>query len=215
MSALDESAKSNTAIEESLGSDSAELEKERELINKAQKGDDLSFKRLVDKYKSQVGGLAYRMVGDYEDAKDISQNVFIKTYQNLNRFDTKKRFSTWLYRIAMNASIDVLRKYRRHKIDRLDNLVGQLSDTRDNTEEVFNNTLIGWAVGDTLDSLNEKQRSVFVLRDIEGLNIKEISQITQMPQATVRWYLHRARAKLKGELIKRHPSILRKIGVKV
>lgn len=215
MSALDKSAKSNTVIEESSDFDSAELEEERKLINKAQKGDELSFKRLVDKYKSQVGGLAYKMVRDYEDAKDISQNVFIKTYQNLNKFDIEKRFSTWLYRIAMNASIDFLRKYRRHKIDRLDNLVGQLSNAKDNTDEVFNNTLIGWAVGDTLGSLNEKQRSVFVLRDIEGLSIKEVSQITQMPQATVRWYLHRARAKLKGELIKRHPSILRKIGVKV
>ena len=215
MSILDENTKTNDAVEGLVDSSSDELEKEKTLIGKARQGDQLSFKALVEKYKSQVASLAYRMVGDYEDAKDISQNVFIKTYQNLNSFDTERRFSTWLYRITMNASIDFLRKYKKHKMDNLDNLVGQLASAKDNTEKVFNDTLIKWAVESTLDKLNRKQKSVFVLRDLEGLDIKEISQITQMPQATVRWYLHRARVKLKGELIKNHPSILKRIGVKV
>ena len=215
MSVSDENDKSGAAIERLVDPDLDELEKERDLINQARQGNQLSFKALVNKYKSQVAGLAYKMVGDYEDAKDISQNVFIKTYQNLNSFDAEKRFSTWLYRITMNASIDFLRKHRKHKMDNLDNLVGQLASPKDNTEKMFNDTLIKWAVESTLDKLNSKQKSVFVLRDLEGLDIKEISQITQMPQATVRWYLHRARAKLKGELIKNHPSVLKRIGVKV
>ena len=215
MSALDENAKNNIVAGEFPDSDFAELKKERDLIDRAKQGDQLSFKKIVEKYKSQVGSLAYRMVGDYEDAKDITQNVFVKTYQNLKRFDTKRKFSTWLYRIAMNASVDFLRKYRRHKIDRLDDLIGQLSNAKGNTERVFNDTLIRWAVKDTLGALSAKQKSVFVLRDLEGLDIKEIAQINQMPQATVRWYLHRARAKLKGELIKRHPLVLKRIGVKI
>ena len=213
MSVLDENAKRDAITEEFPDSDLDELEEERGLIDKAKRGDQLSFKKIVEKYKSQVGSLAYRMVGDYEDAKDITQNVFVKIYQNLKRFDTKRKFSTWLYRIAMNASIDFLRKYRRHKIDHLDDLIGQLSNAKGNTEKVFNDTLIRWSVKDVLDSLSAKQKAVFVLRDLEGLDIKEVAQITGMPQATVRWYLHRARAKLKAELIKRHPSVLKRIGV--
>ncbi|HEX9916883.1 MAG TPA: sigma-70 family RNA polymerase sigma factor [candidate division Zixibacteria bacterium] len=215
MSTLDDNAKRDIILEKSVDSDKALLEEERGLIEGAKRGDQLSFKKLMDKYKSQVGGLAYRMVGSYEDARDISQNVFIKAYQNLGSFDTKRKFSTWLYRIAMNASIDYLRKYRKHKTDHLDDLAGQLSDKKDGPEKVFNNTLVKLAVRDSLESLNSKQKSVFVLRDLEGLDINEIAQITQMPQATVRWYLHRARAKLKGELIKHHPLVLKRMGVRL
>jgi RNA polymerase sigma-70 factor (ECF subfamily) len=215
MSTLNENTKRDAILEESVDSDKVLLEEERGLIDGAKRGEQASFGKLVDRYKSQVGSLAYRMVGSYEDARDISQNVFIKAYQNLGSFDTKRRFSTWLYRIAMNASIDFLRKYRKHKIDHLDDLAGQLSDKRDSPERAFNNTLIKLAVKNSLESLNTKQRTVFVLRDLEGLDIKEIAQITQMPQATVRWYLHRARAKLKGELIKHHPLVLKRMGVRV
>lgn len=212
---MDEDGKKNIVAEGFADSELAELEEERDLIEKAKQGSQISFKKLADKYKSLVAGLAYRMVGSYEDAKDISQNVFVKAYQNLKRFDTSKKLSTWLYRITMNASIDFLRKYRRYKVEPLDDLVVQVSDRKNNPEATFNNTLIKLAVKSSLKSLNAKQKAVFVLRDLEGLDIKEIAQITGMPQPTVRWYLHRARARLKGELIKNHSSVLRKIGVEV
>ena len=214
MSTLDKDAKKDAILEELANSEAALLEEEKNLIDSAKQGNQLSFSKIVDKYKSQVAGLAYRMVGSYEDAKDVSQNVFVKAYQNLKSFDTKRRFSTWLYRITMNASIDYLRKYRKYKFDHLDDLAGQLNDSKNNPEKVFNNSLVRWAIKDSLENLNAKQKSVFVLRDLEGLDINEIAQITQMPQATVRWYLHRARAKLKDELAKHHPLVLKKMGVK-
>ncbi|HVP35575.1 MAG TPA: sigma-70 family RNA polymerase sigma factor [Terriglobales bacterium] len=191
--------------------------KEEELlgiIKKAQGGDQEAFQEIVQRYKVQVAGIAYRMVGDYEDAKDISQMVFVKIYQNLHRFDTTKKLSTWLYRITINASIDFIRKFRKHKLEVLDNIIGELKEKKNDVEGVYQRGLIRVAVDEALESLNPKQRSVFVLRDLEGLDIKEVSQVTGMPQATVRWYLHRARAKLRDELIKRHPSILEKAGIK-
>jgi len=197
------------------GNSSKEKEEELlEIIKKAQGGDQEAFQEIVQRYKVQVAGIAYRMVGDYEDAKDISQMVFVKIYQNLHRFDTTKKLSTWLYRITINASIDFIRKFRKHKLEVLDNIIGELKEKKNDVEGVYQRGLIRLAVDEALESLNPKQRSVFVLRDLEGLDIKEVSQVTGMPQATVRWYLHRARAKLRDELVKHHPSILEKAGIK-
>jgi len=198
-------------------SESPKEKEEKELletIKKAQKGEEEAFNKIVQKYKAQVAGIAYRMVGDYEDAKDISQMVFVKVYQNLNRFDTTKKLSTWLYRITINASIDFIRKFRKHRFEVLDNIMGELKEKKNDVEKVYQRGLVRWAINEALDSLNSKQRSVFVLRDLEGLDIKEVAQITGMPQATVRWYLHRARAKLRDELIKQHPNVLEKAGIK-
>ena len=202
---------------ENLKALSPQEKEEKELletIKKAQKGEEEAFKKIVQKYKAQVAGIAYRMIGDYEDAKDISQMVFVKVYQNLHRFDTSKKLSTWLYRITINASIDFIRKFRKHRFEVLDNIIGELKEKKNDVENVYQRGLVRWAINEVLESLNPKQRSVFVLRDLEGMDIKEVAQITGMPQATVRWYLHRARAKLRDELIKHHPNILEKAGIK-
>ncbi len=202
---------------ENLKDSSPQQQEEKELletIKKAKKGEEEAFKKIVQRYRAQVAGIAYRMIGDYEDAKDISQMVFVKVYQNLHRFDTTKKLSTWLYRITINASIDFIRKFRKHRFEVLDNIIGELKEKKNDVENVYQRGLVRWAINEVLESLNPKQRSVFVLRDLEGMDIKEVAQITGMPQATVRWYLHRARAKLRDELIKHHPNILEKAGIK-
>jgi RNA polymerase sigma-70 factor, ECF subfamily len=187
---------------------SAEDKEILELIIKAQNGGQEAFKRLVDKYRSQVIGVAFKMVGDYEDAKDISQLVFVKTYQNLHRFELGKKFSTWLYRITINASIDFLRKYRRYKHESIEDNLQELKENKGDAEEVYRRGLIRAAIEKSLERLSFKQKSVFVLRDLEGLDIKSVSQVMAMPQATVRWYLHRARSRIRLELQKNYPHIL-------
>ena len=187
---------------------SAEDKEILELIIKAQNGGQDAFKRLVDKYRSQVIGVAFKMVGDYEDAKDISQLVFVKTYQNLHRFELGKKFSTWLYRITINASIDFLRKYRRYKHESVEDNLQELKENKGDAEEVYRRGLIRAAIEKSLERLSFKQKSVFVLRDLEGLDIKSVSQVMAMPQATVRWYLHRARSRIRQELQKNYPHIL-------
>ncbi len=192
----------------------AEDEELLKIIEKAKEGDESAFQQIVDKYKTQVASIAYKMVGDYEDAKDISQIVFVKTYQNLVNFDTSKKLSTWLYRITINASIDFIRKHKKHKHELLDNIFGELREKKQDVEKIYQRSLIKWAINDSMEALNPRQKAVFVLRDLEGLDIKEVSQITGMPQATVRWYLHRARSKLRSELTKHHPQVLKKMGIK-
>jgi RNA polymerase sigma-70 factor (ECF subfamily) len=185
-----------------------------DIIERAKGGDQSAFQQIVDKYKTQVASIAYKMVGDYEDAKDISQIVFVKTYQNLVNFDTTKKLSTWLYRITINASIDFIRKHKKHKHEVLDNIFGELKEKKQDVEKIYQRSLIKWAINDSMEALNPRQKAVFVLRDLEGLDIKEVAQITGMPQATVRWYLHRARSKLRSELTKHHPQVLKKMGIK-
>ena len=199
-----EKAKPNGAS----GDQSAEEKEIQDLIIKAQNGNQGAFQRLVEKYRPQVIGVAFKMVGDYEDAKDISQMVFVKTYQNLHHFEIGKKFSTWLYRIAINASIDFLRKYRRYKHESVEDNLAELKETKGDAEEVYRRGLIRAAIEKSLERLSFKQKSVFVLRDLEGLDIKSVSQVMAMPQATVRWYLHRARSKIRQELQKNYPHIL-------
>lgn len=208
-------ADSKNSQQEPKGAESAAEDQDLlDIIEKAKKGDQPAFQQIVDKYKTQVASIAYKMVGDYEDAKDISQIVFVKTYQNLVNFDTTKKLSTWLYRITINASIDFIRKHKKHKHELLDNIFGELKEKKRDVEKIYQRSLIKWAIDDSMEALNPRQKAVFVLRDLEGLDIKEVAQITGMPQATVRWYLHRARSKLRSELTKHHPQILKKMGIK-
>jgi len=187
----------------------------KEVIKEIQAGKSHLFREIIDRYRSQVAGIAFKMVGDYDDAKDISQMVFVKTYYNINRFDATKRFSTWLYRIAVNASIDYIRKFKKHKFEELDDL----TEPRDQPlqtqtpEQVYQLKELREYVLKAARKLNEKQYTAFVLKDLEGLDIDEIAQIMGMPQATVRWYLHRARKHLRTDLRRRFGPVLNKLGI--
>ncbi len=185
----------------------------KRIIKLIQAGQKELFSKLVDRYRSQVAGIAYKMVGDYDDAKDITQMVFVKTFYNLERFDTSKRFSTWLYRIAVNASIDYVRKFRKHKFEELDDIKESKEVNIKNPEQLFQLKELKNYVMESADKLNEKQRDAFVYKDVKGLEIDEISRIMGMPQATVRWYLHRARKKIRSDLQRRFPEALNKLGL--
>ena len=185
----------------------------KEIIRRIQAGETHLFKEVVSRYRSQVAGIAYKMVGDYDDAKDISQNVFVKTFYNIKRFDTSKRFSTWLYRIAVNASIDYIRKFRKHRFEDIDETTDPPTGRTATPERAYQLKEIREYILEATKKLNEKQRAAFVLKDLEGLDIEEIAQIMGMPQATVRWYLHRARKRLRLDLRRRFGSVLGKLGI--
>jgi RNA polymerase sigma-70 factor (ECF subfamily) len=182
------------------------------IIKRAKDGEDRAMDELIERYKRQVAAIAFRMVGDYDEAEDISQMVFVKTAGNLSKFDTSKRFSTWLYRITVNATIDFMRKYRRHKHELLDNYSDSLENEDDNPEDILNRKKLRKVIMKATESLNDKQKKAFVLRDLEGHHIDEVSEIMDMPEATVRWYLHRARIKLRKELRRKYPDDLGGVG---
>jgi len=186
----------------------------REVIRKIKAGNDKAFSQLVKLYYNQVAALAYKMVGDYDEAADIAQNVFVKTSRNIWRYDENKKFYTWLYRITVNASIDYMRKHNRHHHESIDNVREKADDKFDTPEVTYQRGQLRQYIDEAANSLNDKQRSAFMLRDVDGCHINDVANIMNMPEATVRWYLHRARAKIKKELVKKCPQLLLAMGFK-
>jgi len=193
--------------------DRIELET-KEIVRKIRNGNKHAFSRLVRLYKNQVASLAYKMVGDYDEAADIMQNVFVKVNQNIWRYDENKRFYTWLYRITVNASIDYMRKHHRHQHESIEHVQEKADEKRESPERYYQRNRLREYIHEAADSLNDKQKSAFVLRDVDGCNIDDVANIMNMPEATVRWYLHRARTKIKKELMKKCPQLLIGMGFK-
>jgi RNA polymerase sigma-70 factor (ECF subfamily) len=196
-------------------SDDADLERTRALVERIKQGDTAAFEDLVKMYKNQVAGIAYKIVGDYDDAKDITQMVFVKLYHNLKRYDPSKRFTTWLYRIATNAAIDFVRKFKKQKFELLEETWGIPESRELSPADQLTYKMLKEHVLKAADRLGYKQRTAFVLRDVDGLDIAKVAEIMSMPQATVRWYLHRARGRLRADVKRRYPHLLNQLGIKV
>jgi len=188
--------------------------KVKALISEIKKGDNRAFSELVKRYRNQVASLAYKIVNDYDEAADISQIVFIKMLKNIWRYDEKKKFYTWLYRITVNASIDYVRKHHRHRMEPIDNLANNLENLKTDPEFSYRRQQINDYIRQATQTLNDKQLSAFTLRDLEGCKVDDVAVIMNMPVATVRWYLHRARTKIRKELMRNCPHLLLMLGIK-
>ena len=185
----------------------------KNLVKRIKDKDQNAFSELVKLYRNQVASLAFKMVNDYDEAADITQNVFVKMNNNIWRYDEKKKFYTWLYRITVNASIDYIRKHKRHRHEQIDNFNNSIESKLVTPDLSYGRRKIRSFINDAADNLNEKQKSAFVLRDIEGCKIDDVANIMNMPEATVRWYLHRARALIKKDLLKKCPQLLLLLGL--
>ncbi|HVP06545.1 MAG TPA: sigma-70 family RNA polymerase sigma factor [Candidatus Acidoferrum sp.] len=186
----------------------------KELIDEIKHGNREAFTELVRRYRSQVASLAYRVVDDYDEAADITQNVFVKIANNIWRYDESKKFYTWLYRITVNTSIDHIRKHRRHRHEPLENIHDTIESHDSSPEYDFRRHQLSGYIRQAAGTLNDKQRSAFMLRDVAGCRVDDVAEIMDMPEATVRWYLHRARAKIRKELLRHCPQLLMTLGIK-
>lgn len=180
---------------------------EKTLVNRAKDGDKLALSQLVNTYSERIYNLALRILRNHEDAEDILQETFLTVVEKLDMFDGRSGFFTWIYRIATNASLMRLRKKK---------LVFQnLSEDSDFQESIESRVFIDWSqdpslniydkeVKDKIDlainSLSDIYRSVFILRDIEGLSIKETSEILNITQENVKIRLRRGRRFLRDHL---------------
>ena len=184
------------------------------LIVQIKQGNQQAFTELVKRYRNRVGALAYRMVNDYDEAADITQIVFTKMSRNIRRYDEKKKFYTWLYRITVNASIDHIRKHRRHQHEPLE-AYHDIQESRNRGPEFsYHRSQLNQQIERAARALNDKQKSAFMLRDVEGCKLDDVANIMEMPEATVRWYLHRARRKIRKELLRSCPQLLMALGIR-
>ena len=175
----------------------------RVLIDKVQAGDTDAFEPLVSAYEQVLYNLCYKMLGDREDAQDAVQETFIKIFRSLNDYRGDSRFSTWIYRIAANTCNDFLRRKNRVQVvsfyeqkEEGEKTELQLPDEGNTPEELLERKLTRESVIQGLQTLPEDQRTILLLREIQGLSYEEIAEILKLDGGTVRSRIHRARKKL-------------------
>ena len=178
-------------------------EEEARIVRNVLDGDVDEFERLVNEYQRNVYNLALRMVGNPEDASDMSQEAFIKAYSSLADFRGDSKFSVWLYRIVSNVCLDFLRKRNRRQVvsltveDEDDGDVElDIADEESSPELLLERKLTREAVRRGLDSLPHDMREILLLREIQGLSYDEIAQVLQIEAGTIKSRIFRARKKL-------------------
>lgn len=192
----------------------SEHKQETLLIEKAKNGDIEAFEELIKQSEKIVYNIAYRMLNNCEDVKDISQEVFIKVYKNLKNFDEKSAFSTWIYRIAVNTCIDEMRKRKgkqtisiEEEVQQEDGAVKkQIPVQIETPEENYIKKERKEELLSAVEELSQTHKTVLTLRDLEGFSYAEIAEITETSVGTVKSRLSRAREQLKNilELLETH-----------
>jgi RNA polymerase sigma-70 factor, ECF subfamily len=179
---------------------------DRQLVETIRAGDTDAFETLVRRKTTKVYALCYRVIGNAEDAKDISQLVFLKLWENLEKYDPQYAFDTWLYRMVTNVAIDFMRnkQSRDNAVNSNLRLVKTAADAeqtvvvqRKEIENVFN---------DISTVLSPKQKTVFIMNQMEDLPSAEIAKILGCRESTVRNHLFNARKLMQQQLQKRYPE---------
>ena len=165
-------------------------------------GEERAFSELVTRYQTRLLNFVYRTIGDREKAEDLVQEVFIRVYRHLHRFDRSKKFSTWVYTIASNLAKNELRNRSRNPLVlfqtikknwEADHRPLQFEDTTARPDDLYRKRFLKDAVDQCVGHLPEHHREVFVLRELEGKSYAEISEITGCNLGTVKSRLNRAR----------------------
>jgi RNA polymerase sigma-70 factor (ECF subfamily) len=179
---------------------------DRQLVQTIREGDADAFETLVRRKTTKVYALCYRIIGNAEDAKDISQLVFLKLWENLEKYDPAYAFDTWLYRMVTNVAIDFMRnkQSRDNAVNSNLRLVKTEADAeqgvvvqRKEVENVFN---------DVSSVLSPKQKTIFIMNQMEDLPSAEIAKILGCRESTVRNHLFNARKAMQQQLQKRYPE---------
>jgi len=184
-----------------------------ELLQAVLNGDTTAYRGLVEKYQGRVYAMVYGMIRNREDARDITQEAFVKAYKNLKSFRLESSFYTWLYRIAMNLAIDFTRKKKRQGTTSFDEAVasrdgdGGISELHheDSPVKKLERKEVFKQIMDALEKLPADQKQVILLRELEGLSYKEISDVMDIPEGTVMSRLFYARKKLQKLLAQYKP----------
>ena len=188
-------------------------DEEKLLIEQAQSGDRMAFEELIRRHDREILRLAFHMLGNREEAREVFQETFLKAYRSLSRFRFESSFYTWIYRIATNVSLDHLRKRQTLKEE-----ISYESDAEANPDRpALKDTLaattyysnperrlygreVGERIQEALKTLSEKERLVFELRHYQGLRLRMIGEIMGSTEETAKNYLFRATQKLRAYL---------------
>ena len=168
------------------------------LVTRSLEGDERAFAELVERYQRVLYNLALRIANDREDARDLTQIVFVKAYRNLGSFDRRRRFFSWIYRIMINESLTLVG--RRRPQEPLDE---SLVSSARNPEEQWEQEEIGIMVRGAVTQLSSDYRDAIVLRHFLHFSHREISELLEVPEKTIKSRLHTARQRLAQILCRR------------
>ena len=173
------------------------------IIERVKKGDQSAFRLIVEEYQQIAFSMAFRILCDEEEARDVVQESLIKTWQKIDTYDMNQKFSSWLNKIVANTAIDRMRQIKRHNLVNLEKVIStidrmNLENTRMDIENKEIARLIRWMA----DGLPEKQQVVFILRDLQGVDSAEVQQILNMSATTVKSNLYHARIAIREKLLK-------------
>ena len=170
------------------------------LVERCLEGDRSAFATIVDRYKRQIYSITYSMTHNHADADDLSQDTFVKAYENLRKFKLGTNFRSWLSRIAVNSCIDHLRQKKRFSEGGLDDQAELLPDQNPGPQDNLESSELMENITAAVDSLPKDQRTVVIMREMQGFALKDIARIMECSESTVRWRLHYARRKLQKKL---------------
>jgi RNA polymerase sigma-70 factor (ECF subfamily) len=179
---------------------------DEELVTRAQKGERQAFEALVERYKQKAYRIAFGFTRDREEAKDLSQEAFLRAFTHLNGFDRRAGFYTWFYRILVNLCLDQRRRSGRIVWETLDEKAESAAagkEIADGTASPDRATMakeVSNQVGAALETLPPKQRTAFLLRNHQDLSIREIAKVMRTAEGTVKVHLHRAVIALRQRL---------------
>ena len=178
---------------------------DEELVLRAQKGESQAFEMLVEKYKRKAYRIAFDFTRDREEAKDLSQEAFLRAFAHLKSFDLRSSFYTWFYRILVNLCVDRKRRQGKWIMASLDENPGnskanEIADESSRPDHEAAAHEMSAQIGTVLASLPPKQRTAFLLRNHQGLSISEIATVMRTAEGTVKVHLHRAVVALRQKL---------------
>jgi RNA polymerase sigma-70 factor, ECF subfamily len=175
-------------------------------VVRAQSGDGDAFRLLVERHSRSVFRLAFRMTGNEQDAEDVVQETFLRAYKQLSHYESRSSFATWLYRIASNYSLDLIRMRKRHQ-DKRENdpeegrgIMDTVAATEPAQDRLVFSAQVQLSVTAAMNELSDLERSAFVLRHFEGMSIEEIGSMLGTSLNATKHSIFRAVQKLRKRL---------------
>ena len=184
---------------------------DKELVSTALEGRESAYREILSRYERPIFSLVYRMVRDRSLAEDLAQEAFIRAFNALDSYDSRYKFSSWIFKIANNLTIDHLRKKKLDTVsihgsphatseEEQSRTAVVLETETENPEEYVEHRELGGQIEDAIGELRPEYRIAVLLRHVEGYSYDEIAEIMEVPLGTVKTYLHRARNELKEVL---------------
>lgn len=180
---------------------------DQELIVEFQKGNQQSFEELISRYSNKAYSLAARLTRNAEDAEEVLQDVFVTVYRKIGGFEGKSSFSSWLYRVTVNAALMKLRKRRQNQTVSVEDMQPQTKETilnqlcdKTDGDQIALRKQVYLVLEDAIQRLPDDYRPVFILRDIDGLTSREVGKILALTIPAVKSRLHRSRLMLRRRL---------------